>query len=82
MPPKPWRLSKRDSRAFIDNLLHPPEPNAALKAAAAKYKQTIESGTLVSYEVKKIQIATDGATQEFTTVEDFVAYLDSTVRDS
>lgn len=33
-----WTLSRRDSKAFIDALLNPPEPNKALKAAAARYK--------------------------------------------
>ena len=33
-----WQLSRRDSRAFIDALLDPPEPNEALKAAAARIK--------------------------------------------
>ena len=34
----PWVLSERDSAAFVDALLHPPEPNEALKSAAARYK--------------------------------------------
>jgi len=33
-----WVLNRRDSKAFIDALLNPPEPNEALKAAAARYK--------------------------------------------
>lgn len=33
-----WNLSVEDSRKFIDALLNPPEPNDALKAAAATYK--------------------------------------------
>jgi uncharacterized protein (DUF1778 family) len=33
-----WTLNRRDSKAFIDALLNPPEPNEALKAAAARYK--------------------------------------------
>jgi uncharacterized protein (DUF1778 family) len=33
-----WALNRRDSKAFIDALLNPPEPNEALKAAAARYK--------------------------------------------
>ena len=40
----PWILSKKDSAAFVDALLHPPEPNEALKAAAERYKASIESG--------------------------------------
>lgn len=35
---EPWRLSESDSAAFVDTLLNPPEPNDALKAAAARYK--------------------------------------------
>ncbi len=33
-----WTLNRRDSKAFVDALLHPPEPNEALKAAATRYK--------------------------------------------
>jgi uncharacterized protein (DUF1778 family) len=33
-----WVLSRRASRAFVEALLDPPAPNAALKAAAARYK--------------------------------------------
>jgi len=33
-----WHLSARDSTAFIDALLNPPEPNEALKALAARHK--------------------------------------------
>lgn len=33
-----WTLNRRDSKAFVDALLNPPEPNEALKAAAARYK--------------------------------------------
>lgn len=36
------KLSAEDSQAFVDALLNPPEPNAALKAAAQRYKQAIE----------------------------------------
>ena len=32
-----WALNRRDSRAFVEALLNPPEPNEALKAAAARY---------------------------------------------
>ena len=33
-----WTLNRRDSKAFVDALLTSPEPNEALKAAAARYK--------------------------------------------
>lgn len=33
-----WNLNRRDSKTFIEALLNPPEPNEALKAAAARYK--------------------------------------------
>jgi uncharacterized protein (DUF1778 family) len=33
-----WALNRRDSKAFVDALLTPPEPNEALKAAATRYK--------------------------------------------
>jgi uncharacterized protein (DUF1778 family) len=33
-----WTLNRRDSKAFVDALLCPPEPNEALKAAANRYK--------------------------------------------
>lgn len=33
-----WTLNRRDSKAFVEALLSPPEPNEALKAAAARYK--------------------------------------------
>lgn len=32
-----WVLSRRESKAFVDALLNPPEPNKALRAAAARY---------------------------------------------
>ena len=32
-----WILSRRDSKAFVNALLDPPEPNKALRAAAARY---------------------------------------------
>lgn len=35
---RPWVLSEKDSAAFVDALLHPPEPNEKLKAAAERYK--------------------------------------------
>ena len=33
------KLSVEDSEAFVDALLNPPNPNAALKAAASRYKE-------------------------------------------
>lgn len=39
--PLPWTLSPRDSKAFIANVLDPPEPNEALKMAARRYKDLI-----------------------------------------
>lgn len=33
-------LTKRDSEAFVEALLNPPEPGAALLAAAQRYKQS------------------------------------------
>jgi uncharacterized protein (DUF1778 family) len=33
-----WVLSRRESKAFVEALLSPPEPNKALRAAAARYK--------------------------------------------
>ena len=32
-------LSERDQRAFVDALMNPPEPNAALRAAARAYSK-------------------------------------------
>lgn len=34
------KLSARDSRAFVDALLNPPAPNAALKAALHRHRDT------------------------------------------
>lgn len=36
-----WVLNRQDSQAFVDTLLNPPEPNDALKAAAARYKARV-----------------------------------------
>jgi uncharacterized protein (DUF1778 family) len=36
------KLSLEDSKAFADAILNPPSPNEALKAAALRYKQTIQ----------------------------------------
>lgn len=33
-----WVLTRGQSRAFVASLLNPPEPNAALRDAAARYK--------------------------------------------
>lgn len=33
-----WVLNRRQSKAFVEALLHPPEPNAALRAAASRHK--------------------------------------------
>jgi uncharacterized protein (DUF1778 family) len=35
------KLNREDSHAFAQAILNPPEPNAALKAAAKRYKQII-----------------------------------------
>jgi uncharacterized protein (DUF1778 family) len=35
------RLSIKDSEAFVEAILNPPKPNAALKAAALRYKKEI-----------------------------------------
>jgi uncharacterized protein (DUF1778 family) len=35
------QLTLRDSEAFAEAILNPPPPNAALQAAANRYKQTI-----------------------------------------
>ena len=37
-PNNVWTFSERDSAAFIQHLLNPPEPNEALKAGAVRYK--------------------------------------------
>jgi uncharacterized protein (DUF1778 family) len=36
-------LTARESRAFVEALLNPPAPNAALRAAARDYRQPSES---------------------------------------
>jgi uncharacterized protein (DUF1778 family) len=38
-----WKLSERDSKAFVEALLNPPGPNAYLKAAAARHKKALSS---------------------------------------
>jgi uncharacterized protein (DUF1778 family) len=35
------KLNLEDSEAFVEALLNPPEPNAALKKAAQRYKQRL-----------------------------------------
>jgi uncharacterized protein (DUF1778 family) len=35
------KLTIRDSEAFADAILNPPQPNEALRAAAERYKQVI-----------------------------------------
>lgn len=37
------RLGQHDSKALVDALLHPPEPNEALTAAATRYSSLIQS---------------------------------------
>lgn len=37
------RLNAEESRRFAELLLTPPEPNAALKAAARQWRRTVES---------------------------------------
>ena len=37
------RLSVEDQRAFVEALLNPPEPTAALKRAAARYQALVKS---------------------------------------
>jgi uncharacterized protein (DUF1778 family) len=33
-----WMLNRRQSKAFVDALLHPPQPNAVLRDAARRYR--------------------------------------------
>ncbi len=37
------KLSLEDSKAFVNDLLNPPQPNNALKAAVLQYKQVISA---------------------------------------
>jgi uncharacterized protein (DUF1778 family) len=37
------RLNKSQSRAFVETLLNPPEPNDALQQAAAEYRRDVVS---------------------------------------
>lgn len=37
------KLDRNDSEAFVAALLNPPQPNEALKAAALRYQDTIQS---------------------------------------
>lgn len=42
-----WILTPADSKAFVEHLLNPPEPNEALKAAAERYKRRVrDSGCI------------------------------------
>ncbi len=36
-----WVLNRQDSKAFVDAMLDPPEPNDALKDAASRYKARV-----------------------------------------
>jgi uncharacterized protein (DUF1778 family) len=38
-----WVLNREQSKAFVAALLNPPEPNEALKAAAARYKSVVKT---------------------------------------
>jgi uncharacterized protein (DUF1778 family) len=38
-----WVLDDAQSKAFVEALINPPEPNAALKAAAKRYKALVRS---------------------------------------
>jgi len=37
------KLNLEDSKAFVDAILNPSPPNEALKKAALRYKQTMQS---------------------------------------
>lgn len=37
------RLNRSQSRAFVETLLHPPEPNEALEQAAEEYRRDVVS---------------------------------------
>lgn len=39
---RPLRLSARDSQAFAEALLNPPEPNDALRNAKARYDKLVK----------------------------------------
>lgn len=36
-----WRLNAEQSKAFVQALIEPPEPNAALKAVAKRYRALV-----------------------------------------
>ncbi|GAA5502681.1 hypothetical protein Dxin01_02425 [Deinococcus xinjiangensis] len=36
-----WELSEQDARVFVDTLMNPPSPNAALRAAAKRSKERL-----------------------------------------
>jgi uncharacterized protein (DUF1778 family) len=37
-----WILNRQQSKAFVDTLLQPPQPNDALKAAASRYRARVK----------------------------------------
>ena len=37
------QLTSKDTKAFVDDILNPPEPNEILKAAAAEYKKIMKN---------------------------------------
>lgn len=39
---EPWCLSPSDSALFLDAITNAPEPNEALRAAAGRYKRSVE----------------------------------------
>jgi len=41
-------LGQEESRTFVQALLNPPEPNAALSQAASRYQAMLQSGELLS----------------------------------
>ena len=43
MPNACWVLNRRQSRAFAEALLTPPEPNAVLREAAARYRRLVKA---------------------------------------
>jgi len=47
LSPRVMVLSRSDSVDFVETLNNPPEPNEALKEAAKRYKDMIDSGKLI-----------------------------------
>jgi uncharacterized protein (DUF1778 family) len=43
-----WQLNPDDSRALIESLFNPPQPNDALKAAAARYIERLRPSSMVN----------------------------------